>query len=174
MPRKPKHERKSPGDRVTSFIQSGFEKTELLPDHELQPQIFRYETPDIGERHKAFTRLCLTDIMLGGVQIIEAGGENTLHNHAAQDGFYYVLKGRLRFYGEGDVVLCELGPHEGIAVPRGYKYWHAAVGDEPVELLQVIAFDRSRPNKHKNFGAPAKKENTSEIRIFDAETPRSV
>lgn len=35
-------------------------------------------------------------------------------------------------------------------------------------MLQVISFDRSRGNKHTTHGLPAKKENTSEIRIFDA------
>lgn len=50
------HDSASRQEQELSFIQSGFEKTELMPDHDLEAQIFRYETPDIGERHKAFTR----------------------------------------------------------------------------------------------------------------------
>ena len=57
-----------------------------------------------------------------------------------------VLSGRVRFYGEGDVLVGEFGPREGVLVPRNFKYWFEAVGDEPLELLQVESFDIAIPN----------------------------
>lgn len=155
-------------DRELDFVMSGFQKTELLPDHRLKAQVFEFAPKDIGDRKKAFVRLCLTDIVMAGVQIIEpGGGENALHSHAGQDGIYFVLKGRVHFYGEGDVLLADVGPHQGIAIPRDFKYWLKAAGDEQAHLLQISAFDRSRGNKHTTYGAPAKKDNTFGILVLD-------
>lgn len=155
-------------DTNLAFVQSGFQKTELLPKHDLRAQVFQFTPHDIGERKKAFVRLCLTDIVLGGVQIIKpGGGENTLHSHEGQDGIYFVLQGRVHFYREGDVIIADLSKHQGVVIPRGFKYWLTAVGDEEVHLLQIAAFDRSRSNKHTNYGPPAKKENTFGILVLD-------
>ena len=53
--------------------------------------------------------------------------------------------GRVRFYTTGDEVLGEFGRHEGVLLPHGYPYWFEAVGDEPLELLQVEASSRPMP-----------------------------
>ena len=159
-------------DTDLAFVQSGFQKTELLPKHQLVPQVFAFEPKDIGERKKAFVRLCLTDIVMGGVQIIKpGGGENTLHSHEGQDGIYFCLQGLLHFYGENDVLLAELSKHQGIVIPRGYKYWLKAAGDEDAHMLQIAAFDRSRGNKHTSYGPPAKAENTFGILVLDGKMP---
>lgn len=156
-------------ERDMAFIQSGFQKAELLPGHELKHQLFEFKPRDIGERKKALVRLCLTDILLAGVQIIEpSGGENALHSHAGQDEIFFVLKGRVHFYGEGDLLIGDLRLHQGILIPRGFKYWLRAVGEERVELLQMAAFDRSRANKHTTYGASANKENTTGILVLDS------
>ncbi len=161
-------------DREMAFVMSGFQKTELLPDHALKAQVFEFKPQDIGERKKAFVRLCLTDIVLAGVQLIEpGGGENALHSHAGQDGIYFILKGRVHFYGEGDVLLADVGPLQGIAIPRGFKYWLKAVGDEQAHMLQIAAFDRSRGNKHSSYGPPAKKDNTFGILVLDGKISES-
>jgi mannose-6-phosphate isomerase-like protein (cupin superfamily) len=52
-----------------------------------------------------------------------------------------VLKGRARFYGEGDELIAELGPHDGILLPRHFKYWFESASEETLELLQVEAAD---------------------------------
>ncbi len=36
-------------------------------------------------------------------------------------------------------LLADLGKHEGILMPRGYKYWFESASDEPLEILQVAA-----------------------------------
>ena len=116
-----------------------------------QARVFRYQTPEFkGQNAKVW--LCRSDIMFAAVKAIREGGENNLHSHTALDGFWFVLKGRARFYGEGDALLADLGPHEGIFLPRGVMYWFETAGDELLEILQVEAIDNSvenRRNDHK-------------------------
>jgi mannose-6-phosphate isomerase-like protein (cupin superfamily) len=50
-----------------------------------------------------------------------------------------VLAGRARFYTEGDALVADLGRHEGVLIPRGFKYWFEQTGDESLQILQVHA-----------------------------------
>ena len=111
------------------------------------PQTFSYAKPDGQESGKAIVSLCQTDIIRGAVQVLKEGGDNNLHSHTGMDGFWMVLKGRVRYYGPGDEVLGEFGPHEGIVTPRGAQYWFESCGDVDLELLQVVAFDRDVKNE---------------------------
>src|ERR1700689_4969814 len=105
---------------------------------ELKP--FAYRKP-VFERGKQVVVLGRTDRMVAAVQVLKSGGENNLHSHPHQDGFWMVLRGRVRFYGEGDVLLGDFGVGEGIIVPRGSLYWFESAGDEELELLQIQSFD---------------------------------
>jgi mannose-6-phosphate isomerase-like protein (cupin superfamily) len=111
------------------------------------PQKFSYQKPEQQESGKAIVSLCQTDIIRGAVQVVKEGGDNNLHSHTGMDGFWMVLKGAVRFYGPGDEVLGEFGPHEGIVMPRGAEYWFESCGDVDLELLQVVAFDRDVKNE---------------------------
>jgi len=107
---------------------------------ELQAKIIRYNRPELTpEKPKAIISLCKSDVMWAMVQFVTKGGENYLHTHKAEDGFYLVLTGRVRFKGEGDIVLGEFGALEGIFMPRGFKYSLESAGEEPLELLRVGA-----------------------------------
>lgn len=108
---------------------------------------FSYRRPQELGRNRVFVPLVRSDIMIGAIQIIQKGGENQLHSHNALDGFWFVLKGSARFYGEGDAVLATLEAHEGIFIPRNFLYWFEAVGQEPLELLQVEAIDKTKKNE---------------------------
>lgn len=110
------------------------------------PQKFSYTKPDHQESGKAIVSLCQTDIIRGAVQVLKEGGDNNLHSHTGMDGFWMVLKGAVRFYGPDDEVLGEFGPHEGIVMPRDSQYWFESCGDDDLELLQVVAFDRDVKN----------------------------
>jgi mannose-6-phosphate isomerase-like protein (cupin superfamily) len=102
---------------------------------------YSYAKPDGVSAGKGFIALSRTDIMKGVVQVVKKhGGENNLHYHTRMDTFWMVLKGRVRFYGPGDVVLGEFGPHEGMVTPRFSRYWFENIGDEDLELLQVAAY----------------------------------
>lgn len=112
-------------------------------------QVFRYVKPELPEGRfegKVITRMARSDRMMANIQVLKSGGENNLHSHKHLDGFWMVLAGRVRFYGEGDELIGEFGPKEGVLVPRHFKYWFEAVGDEPLELLQVESFDIAIPN----------------------------
>ena len=112
------------------------------PDHaeaESRIQAFRYQKPDKFTAGKASVRLCNSDVLMGLVQVVQDGGENNLHYHKTNDGFWLVLGGRARFYGPGDEDLGEFGRHEGIFIPRGARYWFERVGDEELEILRVGA-----------------------------------
>ena len=102
---------------------------------------FRYSKPDGVNAGKGFISLSRTDILKGVVQVVKKnGGENNLHYHSRMDSFWMVLRGRVRFYGPGDVVIGEFGPHQGMVTPRYSRYWFENIGDDDLELLQVAAY----------------------------------
>lgn len=111
-------------------------------------KVFRYRAPEQMKRSRAFVPMVRSDIMFAMVQVLKEGGEQELHSHGALDGFWFVLSGQARFYGEGDVELATLGRHEGIFIPRNFLYWFEAVGDETLELLQVEAVDKTVENTY--------------------------
>ena len=109
-----------------------------------QPQIFKYQ-PDpetvsaniVAKGHSTFP-LCKTDLVNASISIRKEG-EKQLHFHTGNDGFWMVMDGRARFYGEGDAVIAELGKHEGILIPRGFRYWFGNISDQPLQILHVAA-----------------------------------
>jgi len=109
-----------------------------MADSVPEPQVFKYERPAL-DRSKRVLRLGRSDIIRANMHVVREGGENNLHAHPNSDGFWLVLSGRARFYAEGDRLLGDLGPREGILMPRGYKYWFESASDEPLEILQVAA-----------------------------------
>ncbi|MDE0058170.1 MAG: cupin domain-containing protein [Defluviicoccus sp.] len=115
------------------------------------PQTFRYEKPAAQSGAKAIVSLCQTDIIRGAVQVVREGGDNNLHSHTGMDGFWMVLSGRVRWHGP-DGVIGEFGVHEGIVMPRNARYWFESVGTDPLELLQVVAFDRGVRNERVDLG----------------------
>ena len=100
--------------------------------------VAKYEMPEF-DRMKKVVALAHTDILSASVQVIGEDGETNMHAHTASDEFWFVIGGRARFYGEGDVVTGDLGIHEGILVPRGSRYWFERVGDEPLEIIRFGA-----------------------------------
>jgi len=104
---------------------------------------FKYKKPEnLGKSGKAIVQLAESDIIRGRVQIVREGGENNLHSHKGMDGFWMVLRGRVRFYGPGDEVIGEFGEHEGILLPRGAQYWFEKAGEGDLELLQMAGFEK--------------------------------
>ncbi len=106
-------------------------------DAESRIQVFRYQKPTSFKAGKASVRLCDSDVIKGLVQVVQDGGENNLHYHKTNDGFWLVLGGRARFYGPGDQLIGEFGPHEGLLIPRNARYWFERVGEEELEILRV-------------------------------------
>jgi mannose-6-phosphate isomerase-like protein (cupin superfamily) len=111
-----------------------------------EPQLFRMDTDIPDDLPKKVRILCRTDRMIGAIQVIRKGGENNLHSHSHLDGMWTVLSGHARFYGEDpERHIAELGPFEGILIPRGFKYWFESTGDDLLVLHQVEASDIPMP-----------------------------
>ena len=103
---------------------------------------FRFDRPE-ADRPKKVVWLGKTDRLFATIQVITKGGETNLHSHTHLDGLWYVLKGRGRFYSDETTLAADLGPGEGVLIPRGVKYWFESSGDEPLEILQVECSDKA-------------------------------
>lgn len=101
---------------------------------------FSYAKPTDFERKKVSVMLGKGDLVRGMIQVAKEGGENNLHYHSNVDGFWMVIKGKAKFYGPGDTLISEIGPMEGLVIPRFARYWFESSGDEDLEILLVQAF----------------------------------
>jgi mannose-6-phosphate isomerase-like protein (cupin superfamily) len=123
---------------------------------EARMQPLRYSAPE-SDKPKDVVMLGRSARLRTMVQIVKDGGENNLHYHTGSDTTWVVLKGRVRFYGVGDVIIGEYGPREGIQIPEGSRYWFEKVGDETLEILQVVGTEpggrgqRINIEKHKDW-----------------------
>ncbi len=114
-----------------------------LPDWPVRPPVpFSYKKPEAFKGVKAGILLAQTDLVRARVQVIREGGANNLHWHLGVDTVWMVLKGRARFYGPDNVLIADLGVHEGMVTPRGNQYWFESAGEEELELLQIAAFEK--------------------------------
>jgi mannose-6-phosphate isomerase-like protein (cupin superfamily) len=116
-------------------------------DHEAAEsatQMFSFKAPESYDRRKAIVRLTSNERGQTAVHCLGQGGENNLHFHAGVDITWMVLRGRARFYGPEDVVRGEFGPHEGILIPAGARYWFESCGTDDLELLQIKTFHKGR------------------------------
>ncbi|MCU1489111.1 MAG: cupin protein [Acidimicrobiaceae bacterium] len=105
-------------------------------------QVFRYERPSLEGRSKAGCPLGRTDISRVEIQVVSEGGDNSLHYHQHVDGFRFILAGRARFYTTNDELFADIGPMEGIVIPRGIPYWFESASDTPLEMFHLEAYDR--------------------------------
>jgi mannose-6-phosphate isomerase-like protein (cupin superfamily) len=118
-------------------------------DHEAAEaaiQKFRFQAPETYSGRKAIVKLCGNDRSALAVHVLGDGGENNLHYHANVDITWMVLKGRARFYGPDDEIRGEFGPHEGMLIPAGARYWFESCGEEGLELLQIKTYTKGRGN----------------------------
>ena len=112
-------------------------ETAVAPD---QARTYQYIRPEFQPgRGTAKCALAQTDLATVAVKRIKEGGENVLHMHPNADGFWTVLRGRVRFYTTDDVLVADLGAMEGIVIPRTFPYWfESADAHEELEILQVL------------------------------------
>jgi mannose-6-phosphate isomerase-like protein (cupin superfamily) len=130
------------------------EKSAVVSEKQYPVQVVKYTPPAEPPKLKKAIRLCNTDINFVAVQVVGEGGENNLHSHSSLDGFWFVLEGRARFYGEGDEVIGDIGKYEGVMIPRGTPYWFESVGDVPLQILQVESKAQNTVEKRTDFTPP--------------------
>jgi mannose-6-phosphate isomerase-like protein (cupin superfamily) len=130
---------------------------------------FSYAKPDGVSAGKGFVALGRKDIVRGVVQVVKKdGGENNLHYHSGIASFWFVLKGRVRFYGPDDVVIGEFGPYEGTITPRFSRYWFENCGEGDLEILQVAAFGSEKLEKSGRTDVSARKFDINSAQHFSA------
>jgi mannose-6-phosphate isomerase-like protein (cupin superfamily) len=101
---------------------------------------YKYVRPDLAGREKTTELLACTDLAVVAIQVIKGNcAKNNLHMHPSVDGFWTVLSGHARFYSNDDQLVADLGPMEGVVVPRGFVHRIESVGDEELEIMQVEA-----------------------------------
>ena len=66
-------------------------------------------------------------------------GEIHTHSHPDEDGYWFVLSGKAKFYDRHDEVIAERGPHQALLMPHGFPYWFENAGDTNMSLLRVAA-----------------------------------
>jgi mannose-6-phosphate isomerase-like protein (cupin superfamily) len=118
---------------------SADEREAFHRDAEAAIKTFRYEKPAPNGRPKQIAWFVRRPMMEVLVQVVKEGGENNLHYHTNSETTWMVLKGRARFIGCGDALLAELGPMEGILLPGGSRYRFSKIGDDDLEILQMVA-----------------------------------
>jgi mannose-6-phosphate isomerase-like protein (cupin superfamily) len=144
------------------------EKEAFHQDMESKVKTVKYERTSLSDRPKDIVPLVKTRLGRLAVQVVHEGGENNLHYHNNSDTTWFVLRGAVKFYGPGDVLIAELGPEEGIAIPGGARYWFEKTGDVDLELLQCVSFDsaggtpeRVNIEKHKDWMTEA------ELKVYE-------
>lgn len=137
-------------------------------DQEAKIATFSYAKPtDYKGKNKVISNLGRTDIIRGLVHVLREGGETNLHYHTKIDSLWYVLKGRVRFYGPGDALQGDFGPGEGIFMPRGARYWFESASAEEAELLHVSAFSEVGAEGSGRTDASPRKRVQGETPHFD-------
>ncbi len=130
-------------------------------------QIFKYQKPSAAEKgSKEIVLLCKNNHLRGAIHVIRKGSEEHLHSHNSIDGFWMVLRGKARFHGEENIVFGDFDPMEEILVPRGIRYWFESMGEQDLELLQVLSIDAVGGWHRQNF-APGNFDKRT-MRSFDA------
>jgi len=149
----------------TKELKISRDEIEMPSEPSVTMKLVKYSMPaDVAP--KILVPLAHSDIMFCAVQIVREGGETNLHSHEAMDGLWFVLQGRVRFYGEGHTLIGEFGRHEGVFVPRNVPYWFESVGDEPLEILQAESIDRRlKSNRRTDYEPPPKNLASKVVRM---------
>lgn len=143
------------------------EKEAFHQSIESQVKIVKYERKTT-DAPKDIVPLVRTKLGRMAVQVVHEGGENNLHYHLNSDTTWFVLRGQVKFYGPGDVLIAELGPEEMISIPGGARYWFETSGAEDLEILQCVNFN-SAGEKPTRVNIEAHKDwmKDEELRVYE-------
>ena len=158
---------------LSGFFRGGFEHSGEVASQQVQR--FDYSRPALRSgKTRAAARLVNTDILFAVIQLFESGGENIMHSHAGMDGFWFVLSGKARFY-IAEEESFEVGPRQGLCIPRATRYWFEKTGEEPLEILQVDAIHPNLVNKVTRYGTSEAQRQAEQanIAMFDAQRDQS-
>ncbi|GJL83663.1 MAG: hypothetical protein DHS20C01_32970 [marine bacterium B5-7] len=133
------------------------------------PSTFAYRKPsDDHKGQKEIVVLCKSPTMRGSVHVIRKGGGEHLHSHRTVDGFWMVISGRVRFYGDNNELFGEFGPMQGIMLPRNNRYRFECESEEDAEIIQVLHFESDSGFQRDNHEEP--KWDRHNLKWFDGST----
>lgn len=68
---------------------------------------------------------------------IYPGGGPPPHRHSREEEFFYILRGGVTIYDDGKAVTAK--PGAAVNLPIGTRHWFKNEGDEPAEMLIMVA-----------------------------------
>ena len=145
------------------------DKEKFHQEAETRVKPIKFSGSQDSSRVKEVMPLIKSDLQKVNVQIIHSGGENNLHYHSGSDTTWLVLSGCVRFYGPGDSVTGEFSRHEGLFMPGGARYWFEKVGQEPLEILQIVSYDRRDEEKPQRINIDIHKDwmQREELKVYE-------
>lgn len=124
-------------------------------------EIVRYRKPTLEALGRGIVPLARTGLIETGIHVLKPGAAQGLHAHDSYDQFYFVLSGKVRFIGAENTV-AELGPLEGVSVPRGTPYGFEAAGEE----AELLFFNARTPGVADRFVAHQPGSDHVELEVF--------
>jgi mannose-6-phosphate isomerase-like protein (cupin superfamily) len=135
---------------------------------------FSFKRPDnIPADRKAFVKLAGNNNENVVIQVIGKGGDNNLHYHANMDSVFYVLKGRVKFYGPEDALIGDFSQNEGVLMPAGARYWFESSTPEEAWLLQIANYPKGR-KMSKRIDSSKRKSDLGSSVHFDGATGKAM
>lgn len=129
----------STGEAAESTTSQAQQEPEI--PEQLKARVVRYTKPE-RTRNRQVIGFGRTDSMMVFMQVHNKTGESRLHAHPNTDSFWWVVRGRVNFYTTDHKLMAELGPDEGVLLPRDVPYYFNAQGEEDLEILQFESFLR--------------------------------
>jgi mannose-6-phosphate isomerase-like protein (cupin superfamily) len=106
-------------------------------------------------------------------KVYAKGGERVLHSHEKEDHAFFLLLGRARFESEKGATY-ELGPYEGIMIPRGVSYAFESIGDDALVILRIGAGEENSKARDGRVAATAPTVGRPDEGRFHIEIPGAV
>ncbi len=109
------------------------------------PSSFRLRA-QLLDQGRTDTVIAASEDLVLRLKVYASGGENELHAHTSEDHAFVILQGSARFFGPDEESL-DLGPYEGLMLPKGCYYRFHATSEEPLVLLRVASPSPRRQTK---------------------------
>lgn len=115
-------------------------------------EVFEYRPPTEDVTDIEVVGLGETDLFRSSIKTVSPEMKINFHAHTGNDGFWYVLSGRARFYGgEDNELVADLAPGQGIVIPREFPYWYECANGENLEILHVSSFAQDTRDRRIDY-----------------------
>lgn len=101
------------------------------------PTIFTLRDTQLLSEGRSKKTVAVADALEVQVKVYASGGENALHTHLEEDHVFLVLAGKARYHLGVEDNAVEIGPYEGVFLPKGAYYRFESIGEENLVLYRV-------------------------------------